>query len=155
MNDSAESSALASLQAADRELEAYRERPLPPRPASGWANHLRQLLGKPARLVGDRLGLQVRSVFRLEQAEATEVITLANLRRLADALDCDLAYVMVPRQPLEEQLRSRAREVAKRRLERLPDVVWLENPEVAQQGEFAQLDWLTEKVLRDGSRRLW
>jgi hypothetical protein len=39
-------------------------------------------------------------VTRLEQSEASDRIRLDTLRRAADALGCDLVYLLVPRRPL-------------------------------------------------------
>jgi len=37
---------------------------------------------------------------RLKQAEATDAIKLSTLRRVAEALDCDLQYALGPRRSL-------------------------------------------------------
>jgi predicted DNA-binding mobile mystery protein A len=44
-----------------------------------------------------RLGTTHQSVSMLEQSERAGQIRLSSLRRAADALDCDLAYVFIPR----------------------------------------------------------
>jgi predicted DNA-binding mobile mystery protein A len=41
---------------------------------------------------------------------------MSTLRKAAAALDCDLVYAIIPRQPLEESIRNRARALALRQL---------------------------------------
>ena len=58
--------------------------------------------------MGQRLGITASGVRKLEQAEAADAITLATLRRMAEALDCELHYFLVPRQPLRQMRRRQA-----------------------------------------------
>jgi predicted DNA-binding mobile mystery protein A len=67
----------------------------------------------PAAVLADRLGSTPGAVIRLEQSEAADRIQLNSLRRAADALGCDLVYLLVPRRPLEAVLRERASELAR------------------------------------------
>jgi hypothetical protein len=48
------------------------------------------------------------SVTELERNEAEERITLATLRRAAEALDCTLVYAIVPNKPLEAMVQDAA-----------------------------------------------
>ena len=66
-----------------------------------------------------RLGMSHAGVRKLEAAEASDAITLASLRKLAAALDCELHYALVPRTNLEQQLHDRAESVAKERLRQM------------------------------------
>ena len=43
-------------------------------------------------------------VFRLEKAERSRRIVLANLQRAAEALDCEVVYAIVPREGTLEDL---------------------------------------------------
>lgn len=59
---------------------------------------------------------------KLEQNEASGTISIAKLSALADALDCELVYGFVPKQPFEEtaaafEIRQLA---ARKRREKLP-----------------------------------
>jgi hypothetical protein len=45
----------------------------------------------------------------LEQAEAAGSIRLSQLRQLAGALNCELHYVILPRESLEKMVRRQAR----------------------------------------------
>jgi transcriptional regulator with XRE-family HTH domain len=53
-------------------------------------------------VLAERLGITSSGARKLEQAEAVDAITLGTLRRVAEALDCELQYALVPRRPLRE-----------------------------------------------------
>jgi len=81
----------------DALLETWRAAQLSARPRSGWARAIRESLGMSAAAFARRLGMSPVGVRKLESAEALDVITLASLRKLAQALDCELHYALVPR----------------------------------------------------------
>lgn len=65
-----------------------------------------------SKALGDRLGMTAQGVRKLEQAEADGSIALKTLARLAEGLDCEVIYVLVPRTSLLEQVLQRAHEMA-------------------------------------------
>ena len=64
-----------------------------------------------SQVLGDRLGLNGRTIRRLERSEQDGVVRLDTLARAADALGCDLVYAIVPRRPLEQSVFERALEL--------------------------------------------
>jgi predicted DNA-binding mobile mystery protein A len=70
------------------------------RPPRGWVRAVREALGMSAAALAARLGTTAGAVTRLEQSEASDRIRLETLRRAADALGCDLVYLLIPRSPL-------------------------------------------------------
>ena len=56
---------------------------------------MRELLGLSTTELAYRLGLQQSTVVRLEQSEVRGAITLASLRRAAEALGCEFRYSLV------------------------------------------------------------
>ena len=83
----------------------------------------------PATVLADRLGTTSGAVIRLEQSEAADRIQLNSLRRAADALGCDLVYLLVPRRPLETVLHERARELARTQAAAVEQTMRLEGQE--------------------------
>jgi predicted DNA-binding mobile mystery protein A len=103
-----------ALRQLDQTLEpAVALRGLAP-PRTGWATAIRSALGLTMRQMGKRLGLSQSSYADAEANEAKGTISLNQLRRVADALDCDLVYALVPRRPLAEVVDRRATELARR-----------------------------------------
>jgi predicted DNA-binding mobile mystery protein A len=66
-------------------------------------------------------------VSQLEARERTGDIKLNQLRDAADALNCDLVYAFVPREPLEQTIQRKVREVALRELSAVERTMQLED----------------------------
>ena len=96
------------LQQMDALLQTWRVAEFSARPSAGWVRAIRDSLGMSAVAFAKRLGMTPVGVRKLESAEASDAITLASLRKLAQALDCELQYALVPRTPLVKQVRDRA-----------------------------------------------
>jgi predicted DNA-binding mobile mystery protein A len=70
-------------------------------PHGGWSKALRTALGMTLEDLASRLGVTRSVVSRLETSEQKQTIQLDSLRRVAQAMNCDLVYVLVPREPLQ------------------------------------------------------
>jgi predicted DNA-binding mobile mystery protein A len=115
-----------------------------------------ELLGATViRQLASKLGITPSSIAKLEKAEADEKITLASLRKLANALDCELQYTLVPRKSLEEILWERAIKVAKERLQPISHSMSLENQSVSHSANNKQLELLAKEILEGPRRNLW
>jgi predicted DNA-binding mobile mystery protein A len=94
---------------------------------------------------------------KLEQAEAADAITLGTLRRVAEALDCDLQYALVPRRPLGEMRWQQALHLAHQWQQRAGRTMALEAQSVASPSATAdeRLEDMAEEILRTSGTRLW
>jgi len=112
----------------DRRLEPYRATRKVSRPAKGWIRAIRQALGVSSGELARRLGTSRQLPLQLEKAEAEDRITLKSLRAMADALDCELVYALVPRAgTLRALVEDRARDEAKQRVLGVEHSMALEN----------------------------
>jgi predicted DNA-binding mobile mystery protein A len=103
------------LKQLDRALAPFRPAVSVSRPAKGWVRAIREALGVSSADLAWRMGTSRQLSLQQEKAEAEDRITLKSLRALANALDCDLVYALVPRAgPLEESRENRARILARR-----------------------------------------
>ena len=121
------------------------------RPPRGWVRAVREALGMSTAALGARLGITAGAVTRLEQSEAADRIRLDTLRRAADALGCDLVYLLVPRRPLTAVVQERARELARSQVAAVEQTMLLEDQATGQTSELE--DRLAERLLERGS--LW
>ena len=143
------------LRQMDQSLQQWRDAGLSPRPAAGWCVAIRDALGMSATALGRRMGMTGNGVRKLESAEAQQVITLASLRKLANALDCELVYAMVPRKPLAAQLQDRALDVASEQLRAVSHSMALEDQAVKGQSQRDQRELLAQELLDGPRRALW
>jgi len=139
----------------DLALRKLREARPPTRPSSGWVKAIRESLGMSASSLARKLGITPASINKLEKAEADEKITLASLRKLASALDCELHYTLVPRKSLEEILEDRAITVARERLRPISHSMSLEDQAVEKSASEKQLQLLAKEILDGPRRNLW
>ena len=137
-----------NIQARRRLDERFRRlRPLAdePRPHKGWIRAIRDALGMSSTELAARIGVSQQSVSQMEHSEVQDTITLDTLRRAANALNCDLVYLLEPRTSLDEAVREQAHKKAARHLaplahhSRLEDQALSDDDEAAQLEEFATL----------------
>jgi predicted DNA-binding mobile mystery protein A len=139
----------------DRNLAAWQAVRTSGRPPLGWAKAIRQGLGMTALALGRRLGISQAGVAKLEKAEAEDRITLGSLRKLAEALNCEVHYALIPREPLESMIKNRAIELAKERLSMVSHSMALEGQQVSGQDRDKQVEFLALEILAGPRRDLW
>lgn len=140
--------------ALDTQLKPLRDMEPLIRPGRGWIKAIREAIGMTTGQFARRLGVSQPRVAALEKAEADGVVTLKSLRQAAEALDCDFVYALVPRKPLEQVVKDRARDVAERQLARTDQTMRLENQAVSKARMARARDELAAELLRS-DRRLW
>ena len=143
------------LRQLDTALERWRSADLPPRPPAGWIRAIRDGLGMSATYLAGSLGVATSTVTRLEQSEADETISLATLRRVADALGCELRYALVPRQSLETTLEARATALALEQMAAINHTMALEAQATSPEAREEQTRALVEALRAGSQRTLW
>src|SRR5258708_2959076 len=87
------------------------------RPLRGWLRAVREALGVSQQQVATAAKVKRQSIIGFEEAEASDRITLRNLRRVADALGCELVYAIVPKSgSIQELAEQRTRSEATKRV---------------------------------------
>ena len=126
-------------------------------PPRGWVRAIRTALGMSMRQMAERMGSSSPSaVVAIESNESSGALTLRRLRAAAEALDCDLVYVLVPKAgSLEETLRKRATEVAQTMVGQVDRHMRLEDQGVEESRLREQADDLASDLLRGAPNRLW
>jgi predicted DNA-binding mobile mystery protein A len=122
--------------------------------AGGWIRALRQALGLSAAALGSRMKLAQQSVVQLEKNERAGAITLASLRRAAEAFDAELVYAIIPRKPLRETISQRAKEVARKRVAPVAHSMQLEAQGLADNELQERIMELAHELERN-PRELW
>ena len=87
-----------------------------PRPTLGWLRAVREALGISQEQIAKTMQLAQQNIAAFEKAEASDRITLQNLRRVAEAMGCELVYAIVPKEGSFKDLADRRtrNEVTKR-----------------------------------------
>ncbi|MEQ1858210.1 MAG: mobile mystery protein A [Longimicrobiales bacterium] len=137
---------LRQLDEALRGAQALRSRPAP---EQGWIRTVREALGMSLRQLAHRANLSKTAVASIERNEATGAVQLDSLARLADAMDCELVYAVVPRGSLREVIEQQASLAAERMVSRVASSMELE----AQGTPRAERDRLIEELARRMTQR--
>jgi predicted DNA-binding mobile mystery protein A len=124
-------------------------------PSRGWLKAIRESLGLTERQQADRLGITGSTLHKSESAEAEERITLGQLRKLADGLDCELVYALVPRKPLTQVVEDRARSIALQEVSGVAHTMSLEDQRPATDRLRKQVEQRTAELLRGRWSDLW
>jgi predicted DNA-binding mobile mystery protein A len=100
-----------------------------------------------------RLGVTRQSAQERERSEIDGSIGITNLRRAAEALDCQLIYAFVPKTSLEDLVRTRAGKIARAELSHVDQTMLLEGQRVDTSEADERLQERIEELI--GSRQLW
>jgi len=92
-----------------------------------------------------RMGVRQPTVVGLERSEERGTIEMATLRRAAEALDCTVAYVLIPNRPLGETVLARTHTFLRRRQQPVEHTMLLEQQQVT--GRLTDAD--VEEALRE------
>jgi predicted DNA-binding mobile mystery protein A len=116
------------LKQLDRSLESFCAAHAVSRPQKGWIRAIREAIGVSSGELGRALGTSRQLPLQFEKAEAEDSITLKSLRNVANALDCDLVYALVPKAGTMQKLaESRARAQARKQVLRVEHSMALED----------------------------
>jgi len=143
------------LRQLDANLARWRGADLPPRPPTGWIKAVREGLGMAATHLAARLGVTTSTVTRLETSEADDTISLATLRRAAEALGCELHYALVPKQSLVDTLDRRALTLARLQMAAVSHTMALEAQTTSCETVESQTRALADNLLKGSRRSLW
>ena len=139
----------------DKRLNLLRNKELFARPPRGWIKAIRESLGMTTRQFARRIGIVQSRAVDIEKAEVKGSITLDSLERAARALDCELVYALVPRNPLEVMVEERATRIAKQRLKQAAHSMALEDQSVSEEDGEEQIKELARQLTQKSGSALW
>jgi predicted DNA-binding mobile mystery protein A len=98
-----------------------------------------------------RMNVTQASVASMERSEAGGKIQLDTLQRVAEAMDCDLVYALVPRRSLEATLRDAARRKLAPHLRAVAQTMSLEDQDSSPEADLIEDE--VERLITSG--RVW
>ena len=125
-------------------------------PRGGWVRAIREAIGMSQAQLAARAGVSRATVQKLELAESRRRITLDSLDRLAAALGCHVALVLVPRGGSFGEFREReANAKAEALLKPTEHSMKLEGQGVSTAARQRLKQDLVESLLKGSPRKLW
>lgn len=126
-----------------------------PIPRKGWLRSIRESLGRTVRAQAAIAGVAPATLQKSERSEAEDRITLAQLRKLAEGLDCELVYALVPRKPLHDVVEGRAELLARREIMGVTHTMALEDQRPSDKFVSLKVQERREELLADSWNKLW
>jgi len=139
----------------DEKVDVLRDANLAEIPRGGWVKTIRKALSMSSEALGNRIGVTQSAISQSESSEESESITLASLRRLANGLECDLVYALVPRKPLDEILREQAIRRATGIVRSVSASMELEDQGISAEEETNQIESLVLRLLEKTGPGFW
>ena len=139
----------------DSILERWRLLPTRQKTNRGWVRAIREALGMTTTQLSSRLGASQSRVVASEAAEKTGSLTVKNLARAANALDCELVYALVPRHPFPEMVERRVKQKASSSIAAISHSMMLEYQAVADATTAVQLEQLIQKMKLSARSDIW
>ncbi len=137
----------------DERLKAFAGLGSPP--PMGWVRAIRDALGLTGAQLARRLGIRAASLSELEKNEAKGAITLATLKRAAEALDCTLVYALVPNQRLDRMVEAAAKSAALKELAASFHTMALEGQGLRAADKREMMEERAAEIAKAGGKRLW
>jgi len=105
--------------------------------------------------LAEKVGVDQSRISRIEASEAKGEIKISTLEKVADGLGVKFVYGFVPRDSLEEIVRDQAKEIAKKRLNRIDHSMKLELQGLSDKEKEEELNNLIDKILVEEPKNFW
>ena len=118
------------------------------RPKEGWIRSVRKALGMSGPQLAKRIGLSSSQISQMERLEIQDRITLKQLRKVANSLDCDLVYGFVPRTAIDQIIETRA-------IEKARSLVYKTDAQMKLEKQELSTEQLEENVIREAGKMVY
>lgn len=115
----------------------------------GWINFMRTTLGLTLSDLGKLASLSTGSVAQAERREIEGQVSLSTLKKMAEAMECDLVYAFIPKKEIKTMIHDKAMEKARKTLSIADHHMKLENQNVIGDEE-ERVERLAKKFIEKG-----
>ncbi len=119
-------------------------------PPQGWIKTLREFLGMTTSQFAKKIGVTQPRVINIEKNEKN--LKISTMEKIADSLNCEFVYMLVPREKIDDILYKKARQKALKILNKVNQNMQLED-QLAKTDEL--LEDLIEELLDGNLARIW
>jgi predicted DNA-binding mobile mystery protein A len=125
-------------------------------PNEGWINTIRNAMKMSLRQLSQKIGITPQSLRDIEQREKQKTVSLKTLQELANALDMQLVYALIPKnESIEQIIERRAAQVAQQIVLRTTHTMRLEDQENSKKRLEKALCDKTNELKLTLPRYLW
>ena len=128
------------------------------RPPSGWLKAVRGALGINTRQLAKRCGVQHSSILKIEKNEIQDKASIESLKKIADAMNCQLIYAIVPKtgyNSLEEIINHQTQLLAYKLMKQVDHTMKLESQGTSPKEIQDQTKKLANELKDKMDSRVW
>jgi predicted DNA-binding mobile mystery protein A len=133
----------------ERRLDSLREIKGKTIVSNGWIKFIRKAMGLSSTDLAKLSNLSPRTVTQAERREIEGKISLSTLKKMAEAMECELVYSLVPKASVRDTIKNKAKAKAIKRLKEAGLHMKLEAQE-AESNIQDQIEVLTQKLIDNG-----
>ena len=124
-------------------------------PQGGWIKTLRNALSMPIDQLAKRLNISSMGVVKLEKREELGHITLNKLQEVANKLDADLMYAIIPRKKLTDLIDQQAEKKATEIVLRVNHSMSLEQQGLEKEAIAEEIAIVKDQLLHGNLKKIW
>ncbi|VDH17592.1 anaerobic benzoate catabolism transcriptional regulator [Algoriella xinjiangensis] len=140
----------------DKKLSAYKAAQTVNMPINGWVKAIRTTIGMSLEQLGNKLNVSKQNIRNIEEREQDGNITIKSLRDVANAMDMDLVYALVPKdENLEALIARKAEKLAKEIVMRTTQTMALEDQENGKERLLEAIEERKQEIIHNLPKMLW
>ena len=124
-------------------------------PKEGWIRTTRIALGMPGTQLAKNLGVTKARVSKAELDEPIGSVTLKTMHDMAHAMECKFVYAIVPKQEVEEVIKQRAKEKARKMVKRASTQMALEAQALSKEQLEQEIERIAHKIMEKMPSDFW
>ena len=124
-------------------------------PKGGWLALLRHALGMSGAQVAARMGVSRNAIYQAEGNERDGAITIAQMRKIASAMNAEFVYALVPKGSVDDVIRAQARQKAEALVRRAGAHMALESQSLSNDQTKQRVEALTDELARNMPSDFW
>lgn len=141
---------------ADRFIEPLHALKLITPPKTGWIRYIRKTLGMTALQLAKRLNVTRRRITKIEEDEMQEALTIKTLKNIANAMECQLVYAIVPKTTIMQTIENQVKKIVTEQLTEISHHMNLENQGITDQKILnLQIEELIHQYFNKSFKHLW
>ncbi len=135
-------------------LERIRKAEIPNSPKEGWLKNIRTVLWMTMQIAASKTGVNISTWEKIEKREQKWTITIETLQKAANAFNCEVKVILVPRENLNTFIEREAIKKADQEIKDLDATMSLEK----QQNSKKFLEDMKKSIVEnyiDNPKNLW
>lgn len=125
-------------------------------PPTGWVKAIRAAFGMSMQQLGNKLEVSKQAILEIEKREKNGSITLKSLKEIAQVMDMQLVYGLVPNDgSLDVLIEKRATELATKIVLRTYHTMKLEDQGISKQRIEKAIKERAEEIKKEMPKILW